>query len=319
MPIIVYRSTDPGAPALNGTAGSLVNVLDAILVNGYGAKANAGWGIANTGTNKRVYRSNGGSTRYFYRVQDDGPGTGNTREARIYGSEGTTNIDTQTNKFPASQFIVRKSMTTDTANNQWIAVADNRTLYFFNRVRDFPGWTAFMFGEYYSLKPTTDANNAIIMGRTTEQTSVSTTYPSPAGEGLATLSAVNATVAGTAMPRTYNEFFGPVTPGKHGNPAHSAATLVGLSIYPNFSANIHLTPISITENAAYPVLRGRMRGLYHILHPASANLQSNVSWTGTSTWLGVGSMSGKTFMSISPTADGTGIYVIETSDTWETN
>lgn len=39
MTVRVYRSTDPGAPSLNGLVGSLINVLDACLVNGFGALA----------------------------------------------------------------------------------------------------------------------------------------------------------------------------------------------------------------------------------------------------------------------------------------
>lgn len=39
MTVYLYRSTDAGAPALSGTAGSLINLLDACLVNGYGNQA----------------------------------------------------------------------------------------------------------------------------------------------------------------------------------------------------------------------------------------------------------------------------------------
>ncbi len=39
MTVRVYRSTDPNAPSLNGLVGSLINVLDACLVNGYGSLA----------------------------------------------------------------------------------------------------------------------------------------------------------------------------------------------------------------------------------------------------------------------------------------
>ena len=51
----VYRSDDASAPVITGTAGDLVMALDAILVNGYGAKSAAGWTIAYTGANKRAY------------------------------------------------------------------------------------------------------------------------------------------------------------------------------------------------------------------------------------------------------------------------
>src|SRR4051812_10218522 len=41
MPPTIYRSTDPGAPRLDGMIGSLQAVLDGCLVNGYGALATA--------------------------------------------------------------------------------------------------------------------------------------------------------------------------------------------------------------------------------------------------------------------------------------
>ena len=43
MPVTVYRSTDAGAPLLTNSNGSLIAVLKACLVDGYGSKASAGW------------------------------------------------------------------------------------------------------------------------------------------------------------------------------------------------------------------------------------------------------------------------------------
>ena len=49
MAVVLYRSTDPAAVQLDGQAGSLVAVLDSVLVA-------AGWSIAFTTTNIRAYR-----------------------------------------------------------------------------------------------------------------------------------------------------------------------------------------------------------------------------------------------------------------------
>ena len=43
MTVTIYKSTDSSAPVLRGQGNSLVTVLDAILVNGYGSKASQGW------------------------------------------------------------------------------------------------------------------------------------------------------------------------------------------------------------------------------------------------------------------------------------
>jgi hypothetical protein len=58
MTVRVYRSTDASAPVLTGQVGSLTALLDAVLVNGYGALSAAGWTIAQTTTNKRGYKQN---------------------------------------------------------------------------------------------------------------------------------------------------------------------------------------------------------------------------------------------------------------------
>lgn len=76
MTVTAYFSTDASAPTLTGTTGSLVALLDAILVNGYGAKAAAGWSIAYTGTSKRDYKQGTGSNGYYLDVDDSGPGGG---------------------------------------------------------------------------------------------------------------------------------------------------------------------------------------------------------------------------------------------------
>jgi hypothetical protein len=49
MTVTVYKSTDASAPVMCGQYGKLVQLLDAILVNGYGAKASLGWSIAYNG------------------------------------------------------------------------------------------------------------------------------------------------------------------------------------------------------------------------------------------------------------------------------
>jgi hypothetical protein len=50
MTVRIYRSTDGSAPVLTGQAGKLTDLLDAILVNGYGSKTAAGWTI-----NQRIW------------------------------------------------------------------------------------------------------------------------------------------------------------------------------------------------------------------------------------------------------------------------
>ena len=56
-------------------AGSLVTLLDAIIVHGYGSKRAAKWSKPYSGTSKAAYRNGAGATaRKYIRIDDSGPG-----------------------------------------------------------------------------------------------------------------------------------------------------------------------------------------------------------------------------------------------------
>lgn len=126
-----YRSTDSGAPTLSGTAGSLIALLDACLVDGYGAKAAAGWTKNYSGTNKAVYRPSHGN-RYYLRVLDDGSdGTQGARLARVRGYETMSDVDTGTGEFPTDAQVsgglyMGKSSTLDSTARPWVVLADGK-------------------------------------------------------------------------------------------------------------------------------------------------------------------------------------------------
>ena len=126
----VYRSDDASAPVITGTAGDLVNALDAILVNGYGSKSAAGWTIAYTGTNKRAYKQGSGLS-HLLRVDD-----ADARLARVVGYGTMSDVDTGTNPFPTSAQIsgglyMRKSISADSTARPWICFATDTTVYLF--------------------------------------------------------------------------------------------------------------------------------------------------------------------------------------------
>jgi hypothetical protein len=336
MTVTVYRSTDASAPTLNGTAGSLCTVLDAILVDGYGAKPGAGWSKILSSTSnplisggtagaKRIYRCGSGAMRPYLRVHDDSQNVfALGREARLRGFEGAeSSFDLNIGAFPtlgqaANGIIYHKSAWTDTAARPWVAIADDRTIYFFSLPGDYIGYASFMFGEYYSLKSTTDSYNGMIIGRITERTAAAAalTVALSTQETLETLSVLPATVPGHFTARGFGEHYQPSMPvGKHGSGIHSATTLSGLFVYPNsVDAGLYLSQVWVHEplgNSA--VVRGRLRGFWHFLHPVGVQVADGDMWNGT------GALAGKTFMAIKPTAQGAGVFVIETSNTWETN
>lgn len=125
----VYASTDASAPAITGEHGSLVAALKAILVNGYGAKAAAGWTCPYTsGTDYACFRQAAGSNGHYFAVNDT-----DTRMARITGFDSMSDATSGTNSFGHSPggFYIRKSIAETSVARHWLCFATNRTLYLF--------------------------------------------------------------------------------------------------------------------------------------------------------------------------------------------
>lgn len=132
----IYKSTDSSAPVLTGQASSLIDLLDACLVNGYGSQTAAGWTKPYTGTDKAAFRNSvsAGGTGMYLRVLDDGSGTGGAREALVRGYHTMSDVDTGTVETPtaaqvSTSLVWRKSNTTDSTARSWWLIADERTCY----------------------------------------------------------------------------------------------------------------------------------------------------------------------------------------------
>ena len=89
MTVQYYSSSDVGAPVLNNVAGSMVDLLDAVLVNGYGSKSSLGWTKPFTGTNIGVYKQGVSSNQRYMKVIDT-----DTSSAWVSGFETMTDINT---------------------------------------------------------------------------------------------------------------------------------------------------------------------------------------------------------------------------------
>lgn len=314
----IYRSTDGSAPTLNGTVDSLRQLLKACLVDGYGAQADVGWTEAFTGTDKAAFQAGSGVQHYF-RVQDDGAGTGGAKEALIRGFETMSDVDTGTGPFPtaaqsaltSNSLIARKSTTADATARPWIIVADERTCYGFIKTGDNAAvYMAFAFGEFYSLL-SSDNYRSLVIGRTTENSGLITV------DNLDKLSTImTATTNGHFFPRGYTQLGTSVAFGVHGDSAKSndAASTVGVLPFPNpVDGGLFLSPVWLHDPTTAPTtnIRGRMRGFWHFLHPIASVADAD-------TVSGVGDLAGKTFLFIRQGGNA-GIYTIETSNTLETN
>jgi hypothetical protein len=127
----IYRSTDTGAPVLTGQVGSLLNLLDKCLVDGYTGKTAAGWSRQFTGTNKTAYRNSvaAGGTGMYLRVVDANAGYATVQ---VYAS--MSDIDTGADVAPATaQFASgvfwSKSVSSNTTARPWVVVADELTVW----------------------------------------------------------------------------------------------------------------------------------------------------------------------------------------------
>ncbi len=128
----------PGVPNGSGTGGSM-----SVKV------APAGWEIAFTNTNIRIYRSpNVQGTRMFYRVDDTA-----TTHATVTAAEGYTDIDTPVRAWMSNRFII-KSTAANANAVEWDLVGDDRTFYF--RPESGNNGIQHGYGDYTPYRP----NNA---------------------------------------------------------------------------------------------------------------------------------------------------------------
>lgn len=327
----VYKSTDASAPVLTGQVGSLLAVLDAVLVIGYGAKAAAGWSkpFANS-ANKGCYRIGGGSLLNLT-VDDSGPNaTSGAREAQCRGFETLSSVSAGTGAFPtttqlASGIIIRKSATADATANPWVIVADALTAYVFIDTKDFTGYGGFMFGDIYSLK-SGDAYRCMIIGRTVAASQLDSDDHL---QDLFAPAIAAANLTGHYMPRNTqgdlqsSATIGAAQVGKHAADGVKSTNLLlattdrmgnGMVMYPNpYDGSIMLSRVWVHEGAKEMIVRGRLRGFWDFLHPASVPVNDGDTFSGQ------GDLNGKTFVIVKPVADGDGLYVLETSNTWETS
>ena len=153
MAVQIYKSTDTGAPGLDGLPGSLVALLKACLVDGFGVLPAAGWTLElDDLLNHRMILRNdtvNGTGRYFV-FRDDGDvrldGTYSTTSiATFHGCESYTDIDTTSGNFPnlngdpnpdqnmttARGLTIHKSNVEDASLRPWTLIADERTFYLF--------------------------------------------------------------------------------------------------------------------------------------------------------------------------------------------
>ena len=306
-----YASTDASAPVLTGEAGKLTDLLDAVLVNGYGAKSAAGWSINQTAANKRVYLQGAGSNGFVCRVNDTGDQAGGARDAVFRGGTSATDADTLVGPFPTTTQLadasscIRKSATADNVARAWKCWADAKTFHLFIVTGD--STTLYMgvgFGDMDKFY--TDSYSTLIWGGIASSASARTAEYSGgvyvAAMGTASTSYYAArSVAGTGGSEPMSKW----VPRIMTTSAHTG----GPNTFKNQGDGcILLEPVEYGDTTAVNI-RGRMRGLYVPLH-TSTNFADGDTISGT------GAYASKTFLVLKGfVSRATGMLIIETSNT----
>lgn len=269
----VFKSTDASAPVLTGQVGTLVALLDACLVSGYGATAALGWTKSFAGTNKGVYRAPEG-TRFYLRVQDDGPGARVGGQARIVAYESMTDVDTGVDPYPTAAQLTNglqwdKSATADATARAWTLVGDGKRFILLVQGAGHPSyldkWDCWFFGDILSYK-LGDAYHSLLIGHPAEGSVQASAY------GTALVSSCTTTTSGHYMCRRDDSLTKSIAVGVLGNQGMtthgSCGGTPGFVSYPDpVSGKLLIHPLTVVHaSATLYAVRGVFPGVYDVLH-----------------------------------------------------
>ena len=127
---IIYRWDDANAPVARGERTSLIEILTACLVDGYGDKPGAGWmrQFVNAEGTKAVFRNNPVAGTGFV-LQINGATSAAANLHIVTAAEAASDLDTLL--FSFGEFTCRTSNAVGTAARPWFLIADDRAFYFF--------------------------------------------------------------------------------------------------------------------------------------------------------------------------------------------
>lgn len=321
MPVTVYSSVDANGPGqMANTAGALIAVLDACLVNGYSGKSAAGWTKPySSGTTLAVYKQGTGGSNRYLRVDDALAGY-----SRVVGYEDMTDVNTGTAPFPTAAQLSGGGYwhkhNGDAGTRPWFVIADSKSFYFWSQYSTATSGVEasfYFFGDTKSLKPADGFSTMLMAADGTTKTAAVQTSNDHGGA----VSALNIGLKGHFMVRSYTGAGSSIVVGKHAESfrinksgcanlnSYGYAWLWSLYTTANFpspvDASMTLAPIIVHETPQ--VDRAFMPGLW-----TPAHIDTVLGNTDTFT-SNAGVHNGKSFLALR--AQG-GMYTIETSDTW---
>lgn len=305
MTVRVYRWDDDSAPTLSASAGSLIALLDAVLVNGYGTKVAAGWTKAYAGTNTAGYTNAGSGCGVLVAH------TATATAARFYGYESITSEGVVTGRFPTDAQLSGGlysllSSTADSTARPWLIVATEKYFYLWvgHAVTTTVGLATtgvcpiIFAGDIISRVPG-DAYHFAVIGGTTATT----------GQ-IGTLSSSLSTSSGHYIARPYTQIG---TAEQFGKAMLYLFAQQGIGVaasgttYPDpVAGGMMLSPIYV---GVVSLWRGVMPGLWGPMH--------SLPGSPGDTFTGTGELAGKTFILLDAIAGGStrARVALEISDT----
>lgn len=288
MTIYIKRSTDGGAPALAAAAGSMITLLDYLLVT------TMGWTKPYTGTNLAAYRQPAGTNQYYLRVDDT-----STTTARIVGYETMSDVNTGTGPFPTAAQVSGGAYLEKGAAAPWKMFSDGKIFYLFIK----PAANTFVtaFGDPVSYKAADAFHTLIIAQAAAGQTVIN----------FAALSATMGVNTGHYVARPYTQVGTSKQVGKFSDAPRIGSTTMGSagSTYPNpIEGSLVQAPVWISEGTVAEGTRALLPGVWCPCHDHPL--------TDGDTFSGTGILAGRTFEAVDLQAVGAQQCFIETSDTW---
>ncbi len=351
----IYTSADPYGPGpMNGTTGSLITVLDACLVNGYGTgqytKTSAGWSKplgSISASCVSAYTQPSGSRMTLF-VNDNATTTARTAAvtgwtvlSQISGTVNASNVGIGYGQFPmpfqsntVGKVFWYKSATADTVQRNWIIAADAYTMYiWFQDGQSTNTYYHGGFGDIYSIAGgINDLGRCCLFGKYGDNITTITSLESTDCINYGMLNSGAQWFAnyqvGHYLAKNASGTGYPVRYGKKGDSGISTFAIANSGESPYLSAmngglpcpnpydnGIYLAPIYIFDPALSNGTSASMRGRYRGIYQMCHPLSNFVNGQIIQ---GTGVYSGKQFMIIYPGYNGGG-WVLEISNTVETN
>lgn len=296
MTVRVYKSTDSGAPTITRSLGSLIALLDACLVNGYGSKAAAGWTKSFSGTNKAIYRQGTGSSQRYLYVDD----SVSADYATVIGATIATSITAYSDLFPTGIRYM------DKPDNGWMLVANEKFFFLLTHRVLWGGLPADMsFGDLASVGGANDAGRCFLQAAPT-YASASSTSPPYCGMPQGNAPEFCGDSAGyfPTFPGLFVRWF----PGS-----------IYLAVNNQFGGGPLFAPIGVTIAAGKVHQDLDYRGTHPCMYAFFETEAEKLPYVSGDIINGTGIYAGKQFMYLVQCTNGNGArrpYLVEISDTW---